>query len=175
METMQRRFPAPKFKENIAHRVAKETLYQWLIGDNWPFDAVRVGQETSGYQVWMEFPFTPEIVDVPDFQWYEDYEAFFLHGHGVVRNANGSGYFPQEAWPGKDVAFVSDIAILSKGYAAYAIEIVNKTPVSPKKRAFFSSRSVSLIEVPASSVIQQFDVPAKLKGCRLNGKPMVVK
>ena len=34
METMQRRFPAPKFKENIAHRVAKETLYQWLIGDN---------------------------------------------------------------------------------------------------------------------------------------------
>jgi hypothetical protein len=164
--------------ENLEHKFAKETLYKWLVEGTYPFEySYFPTRPTSGFQVWMEFPFIDSDgdVDVPDYHFYPEYQKYFKHVDnlraetGFPLNNNNTGYFPIEAWP-KSVKYVVDIAIMTKGYCHTVIEIKNKHPIGTDKFAFLSHRCQLVIEVPAHSILQQFKTPSMLKGVSYNGE-----
>ena len=162
----KRRYEA---RENIAHKVAKETLYGWIVNDKWPFIEYKVRQDESGYQVWMEFPVTDGVADDVDTVWYDEFDHLFDTSVRPPIDRKRTGYFPKEAWPHQDVIAVADIAVLEHGWVRYAIEITNKHPIDDAKLDLYKHHSISVIEVPANSILQQFKVPTMLHGCRYDG------
>lgn len=141
-------------KESFKHKLAKELLASWFIGeeekDNADFCSVAQFGWRKNQGVHTELKF------------YENDDPYYFEN---------SGFLHDENFNRGQISFVPDVCVFHKGQPTLLFEVVCSNPVSKNKKAkierFFNGYHVEVYEIHADEILRHCEVPKKLKAKKI--------